>query len=675
MKKKSLTLVLLCLCLLISARSLVSQKKRAPSSLPQIDVQHYAVQANLNPDGHEVSATATITFLALESTDVVVFGLSENLSVQKITTPDGIEVEFGQDEGGPGMLSVRFAKALEAGSTSTIKIEYTGGFDRDRYSRNYSRDESSAYIGMEGCYLLYSAKWFPINKFLVDRATAQIEVTVPLGFTAVGPGTQLPVTTKGITESFGWSAKTPILANSIVIARYFEKTVKNSGITVDCFAREDHVDAIQKHANSLAQILDYYNKTFGASAAGQRFRLVEVDDRLTGRHGFLGTVFITHRELASNPPPERLLARRAAYQWWQETIGVRSTEDLWLVDGMSYYAAALYLAKSGGPSAMKEELNNLAVLGLKFESKSAVSAGIGLGYRTEPYESIVAGKGAWVLHMLRHLVGDEKFNELIRRYLKEYAGRGGATADFRKIAESLHGKELGWFFAEWIDTIGVPELESEYVIFKTADGFRVSGSVKQDRDLFRMPLEIEVATKGRTERGTIELSGKSTAFDINTFTLPTKVVLDPDQKILRDSKELQTAVQISLGNDLKEKGEFIDAIRAYEAALKINQRKSLAHFRLAEVFWEQFNLQAAANSFRDALNGDKNPTWIEVWCYIYLGKIYDILGQRQRAMAEYNKAINTKDDTFGAQAEAKKWLATPFTRERTIMEKDSKQPE
>ena len=90
------------------------------------------------------------------------------------------------------------------------------------------------------------------------------------------------------------------------------------------------------------------------------------------------------------------------------------------------------------------------------------------------------------------------------------------------------------------------------------------------------------------------------------------------------------------------------------------------------MFYEQFNLQSAANSFRDALNGDKAPPWIEVWSYIYLGKIYDILGQRQRAMAEYNKAINTKDDTNGAQAEAKKWLATPFTRERTTMEKDSR---
>jgi tetratricopeptide (TPR) repeat protein len=178
---------------------------------------------------------------------------------------------------------------------------------------------------------------------------------------------------------------------------------------------------------------------------------------------------------------------------------------------------------------------------------------------------------------------------------------------------------------------------------------------------------------GREENKTIEVIGKSTAFDIVSLTQPEKVVLDPENHLLRDSKELQTSVHLTLGNDLKQKGDFVEAIRAYEAALKLSPHRSMVHFRLAEAFYEQFNLQSAANSFRDALNGDKDPKWIEVWSYIYLGKIYDILGQRQRAMAEYTKAINTKDDTYGAQAEANKWLATPFTRERTTVEKDSSQ--
>jgi tetratricopeptide (TPR) repeat protein len=267
------------------------------------------------------------------------------------------------------------------------------------------------------------------------------------------------------------------------------------------------------------------------------------------------------------------------------------------------------------------------------------------------------------------MIGAEKFASLLQQYAKQTSA-GGSTADFQKLAEQIYGKELAWFFAQWVDTTGVPNLQVDYVIYKTRDGFRVSGSVKQDRDLFRMPLELEAVGEGTSERTTIELSGKATPFDINVFTWPKKVLIDPDNKLLRDSDELQLKVQLTLGNDMMQRGDYVDAIRTYEKALRINPRKSIIHFRMAEVFFEQMNYQASANTFRDALNGDKDPKWIEVWCYLYIGKIYDILGQRQRALAEYNKALNTKDNTNGALDEAKKWLAAPYARERNEGIKD-----
>jgi tetratricopeptide (TPR) repeat protein len=652
--------------------SVYSQTKKSSSSKPRIEVQNYKLEVNLIPDSHELKAAALIGFKPVQATDHIVFELSENVSVQKVLNSEGVELEFGQDEIGPGYLSIRFQKPLAVGANVTIRIEYQGGFDRDRFSRMYSRDESSAYIGMEGTYLMYSAKWFPVNQYMVDRATGTLEVTVPLGMTVIGPGAQLPVVTKGVNESFGWTLKIPALPGSFVAGQYFQKKMQAGDFNIECFTKESKPETVQSTVEAVSKILDFYQKTFGPSASGNSFRLVEVDEQLARQPGMLGTIFVTRGELAQSPPPVRDLARRIAYQWWQETVGIQSTDDLWLVDGMSYLSAAMYLGKTEGVASHKEEIDNLAVLALKFESKSSVRAGLGLGYRSEKYESVVAGKGAWVLNMLRGILGDAKFGQLLQQYVHEYSGKEASTASFQKMAERQNGKELGWFFAEWLDTIGVPDLQSEYVTFKTANGFRISGTVKQDRDLFRMPVEIAAISGTKEEVRTVELSGKSTPFDITCFTMPQKVVLDPNNKLLRDSKELRTSVQLSLGNDLKQRGDFVEAIHAFEGALKLDPHRSLAHFRLAEVFYEQFNLQSAANSFRDALNGDKNPKWIEVWCYIYLGKIYDILGQRQRAMAEYTKAVNTKDDTNGAQAEAGRWLAAPFTRERTTMETEKK---
>ncbi len=657
------------LCLVLAGISppAYPQRSRASTAPPQIDVLNCNIEVNLIPDSHELKAAAVITFQPLESREFVIFELSENLYVQKVLNSEGVEMDFGQDETGPGFLSVHFPEPLVPGTSQTIRIEYEGGFDRDRFSRAYSRDESSAYIGMEGTYLMYSAKWFPINRFLVNRATGTLEVTVPIGMVAIGPGVQLPVVTKGIYETFGWNANAPVLPGSFVAGHFFPKKIEVGEFTIECFARENKMDPMQKNAEAVAKILEHYQQAYGPSAAGKNFRLVEVDDQLAMQPGMLGTIFITRRELAQALPPVRELARRIAYQWWLDTVGIERADDLWLVDGMAYFSAALYINEAEGPAAFKNEIDSLAVLALKFENKSAVRVGLELGYRTDKYESVVAGKGAWILNMLRGIIGEAKFRQLCQQYFRDYAGRRGSTAAFQKLAETLHGSELGWFFAEWIDTTGVPELQADYVVFKTNNGFRVSGTVKQDRDLFRMPVEIAIVSIDKQEIQTIELSGKSTAFDITGFSMPEMIILDPNNKLLRDSKELQTSVQISLGNDLRQKEDFVGAIRAYEAALRISPNRSLAHFRLAEVLYEQFNLQSAANSFRDALNGDQDPKWIEVWCYIHLGKIYDILGQGQRAMAEYTKAVNTKDDTNGAQDEANKWLTAPFTRERTTM--------
>ena len=109
----------------------------------------------------------------------------------------------------------------------------------------------------------------------------------------------------------------------------------------------------------------------------------------------------------------------------------------------------------------------------------------------------------------------------------------------------------------------------------------------------------------------------------------------------------------------------VDALKQFQAALESNHNSSLAHYRVAEVFYLQRNYQAAANAYREALNGDGEPKWTEVWCHIQLGKIYDLTGQRERATNEYRQALLTNDNTQGAQDEAHKYLGAPYQRTST----------
>ncbi|MDR1728513.1 MAG: tetratricopeptide repeat protein [Acidobacteriota bacterium] len=705
------TLAALALLAFVGAPATARAQERGGAPA-RVEVLGRDLAVTLQPDLHELAATATVRLKAAAQTGYVTLTLGDNLFVSRVLDAGGVELEFDQNRAGPETLSIRFSPPLQAGAETTLRIEYEGGYDSDRFSRIFSRDTTSAYIGMEGVQLLEGAKWLPSARFPVERAPGSLSVTVPLGMTVVGPGEPLPVTTQGATETFGWKAEAPLRAGAFVAGDYALKRFPAGEFTVECYSRGGDPDAMGASAEAAGRILAHYRDAYGplpagmADAAGGVLRLVEVDDALARQSGMAGTVFVTRRELAGATPPVVALARRIAAQWWNEAAGGAAAGDFWLADGLSYYSAARYLGATEGSDAFRREADALAVLALKFEDKGSVRDALGLGYRSEQFESVAAGKGAWILNMLQGIMGEEKFARLLKDYYAaaSRAGASGGAALFQRLAGDIHGKDLGWFFTEWLDTIGVPTLESDYVLYRTAEGFRITGSVKQGQDLFRMPVEIAVVTSAppasanaaaasaasaagqgagaegaqapdagsggdagggaKEELRTVELVGKSTSFDISTFAMPQRIVLDPRGKILRDSRELRTSVKLALGDDLRQAGNLVEAIRAYDEALKLSPRRSLAHYRLGQAFFEQYNLQSAANAFRDALNGDKDPQWVEVWCYIHLGKIYDILGQRQRALAEYTKAMNTNDGTDGAQMEAARWQATPYVRSR-----------
>jgi aminopeptidase N len=240
------------------------------------------------------------------------------------------------------------------------------------------------------------------------------------------------------------------------------------------------------------------------------------------------------------------------------------------------------------------------------------------------------------------------------------------TDDFRDVVEKVTGKNLGYFFLQWIESSGAPEFKLEYTVYRTQKGFRVMGKISQDMDTFRMPVDLKIETEGNPERQRIEVVGTSSEFSIDTFGKPKNIVIDPDNQVLRYSPALRVAVAIKKGEQFAELSEFPEALQQYQKALETNRTSSLAHYRIAEVYFLQNNFQPSANEFREALNGDLQPKWTEVWAHINLGKIFDITGQRDRAVNEYNLAMRTKDDTQGAQEQASKLLKTAYERPRRV---------
>ncbi len=220
------------------------------------------------------------------------------------------------------------------------------------------------------------------------------------------------------------------------------------------------------------------------------------------------------------------------------------------------------------------------------------------------------------------------------------------------------------FFVQWLNSTGVPEFKLEYIIYRTKKGFNIFGTIKQDLETFHMPVEIRVDTEGNPEFKVVDVVGQSSSFSIDTFgrPKPNGIVLDPRNNILKASAKLRVRAIIARGEELSEQGRYYDAIGEYQRALGIQKNNALAHFRMGEAFFYQKNYQASANAFREAIDAvaDLEAKWTEVWAHIYLGRIFDISGQRERAVNEYSKARQTNDETGGAQEEAEKLLKSAY---------------
>jgi len=358
-----------------------------------------------------------------------------------------------------------------------------------------------------------------------------------------------------------------------------------------------------------------------------------------------------------------VLAATVAHQWFPLKIAVKDpVSDAWLVDGMAQFAGLLYFEQTLSPAESQEHAKKVLVKALGYEGNTSIRQAGNMDKDSPEYRSLVEYKGAFILRMLRWVIGNENFDKLLSRYMQQFQNTPVSTEAFEKLTSDVASGDLGYFFDQWLNGSGVPEFKVEYTVFRMKDGYKVLGQVKQDLDLFKMPVEFQIQTDGDPEYARVEVVGESSEFEVKTERKPKSVVIDPRERILRMSPNIRIAVLINRGEEMANDGKYNDAIDQFQKAVDIDSHNSLALFRMGEALFELGNLQAASGMFQEALNGDLKPKWVEVWAYINRGKIFDIRGQRDRAVTEYQKAANTGDDSYGAQGEADKYVKEPFRR-------------
>jgi tetratricopeptide (TPR) repeat protein len=479
-------------------------------------------------------------------------------------------------------------------------------------------------------------------------------------FASGSTGKSKPVTLAngkpGDQFDFNWTK--PGFPGTVIAGRYVDPVTAGPG-NVKVYLTVAHQASANQLAQTAAKEYDFFTDSFGVPESSH-LNVVEIpDDTLPAVWAPELAAILGSR--VGDKSGVRLLANTIAHQWWGSEVSPRTLNDAWITNGMSRYGELMYLEDESGRNAMHTALLDVSAGALAYDTIPLSTSGRLSPFSPE-FQSMTLEKGAMIFHMLRWEVGDKAFLNTLKGALSQYTDGSIRSSDFVKVAEAQSQQQLTAFFAQWIDGTGAPQFTDKYAVYRLGNnkGFRTIGEIQQDLDLFRMPVDLRIETDGKTEDKKVDVVGTDTQYVVDTFGRPRRIAIDPNGWLLKATPDLQVRIAILKGQQLVAQGDLTSALAEYQKALEANPNSSLANYRIGELLFTQHNYQASVNSYRDALRGDGEPRWTEVWSHIALGKIFDITGQRDRAVNEYRLAVQTNDNTQGAVNEARQWLQRPY---------------
>lgn len=388
-----------------------------------------------------------------------------------------------------------------------------------------------------------------------DRAVVTVRATVPPGVTAASGGLVTEEALPDGRRTFTWRLPQAIPTYLVALSAGRFSTVTSTYVSRDgevempvvsyvlpstLAAATTHLAAVPRHIEVLAGIFGEYpfvDTKYGIVAS--HFRggmehptLTSIGSELLGDDS---------RDLTG------LLVHELAHQWWGDEVTMRTWDDIWLNEGFATYAEVLYDERADGV----EPGPNLAA----WYDDGRYSGALGATVVADPsnpfrYTGAVYEKGAWVLHMLRRLVGDEAFFDALAVYRQRHALGNATRQELRSEVEEVSGVGLKQFFDQWLETpyrpilrvtVGnVPDASAVRVTVEQRQGHAVRHPKTADGDAswYAFPLRVRLTdASGASANVTANVSGRTAT---ETVTVPnplgrpvTKVVVDPSKDLLK----------------------------------------------------------------------------------------------------------------------------------------------
>lgn len=470
------------------------------------------------------------------------------------------------------VLTLTLKQTFQRGQKFRVSVSYRGQPQNGGFGAFTFNTHAGAPIIASLSEPYFARLWWPCKDTPTDKAdSVQVDLIVPDNLTGVSNGKLENVQSANGWKTFSWKERYPITTYlvSIAVSNYAEFgeafTFSDGTIMpIRHYVYPENLAAAQAQLADTRDMLAFFNQAFG----DYPFKKEKY-----GHAQFAWGGGMEHQTITSvGGFGDGLISHELAHQWFGDLITMKSWQDIWLNEGFASYSEALYFESRDGKAAYR---NYMASMDYNHTGSVFVRDTTSVG---SIFSGTVYDKGAWVLHMLRHVVGDSTFFQLLRSYVTDPRYRFGnaSTDDFKNLAENISGQELDWFFEQWVYRAGRPSLRYAW---KWENGQLILRLQQiQSGDSYRLPFDLAAIAGVDTLRLMLEHTGGFQEYRFAANKQITRVLVDPDYWVLKNLQQVDF-------NSLNVDGTLIPYTFALQPVhpnpFLVNQQPLLVNFSLA----------------------------------------------------------------------------------------------
>jgi aminopeptidase N len=454
----------------------------------------------------------------------------------------GMEVSEVTSEGDPvpwvheaDRLRITLADAAEPGELRRFTVRYQG-IPAEGLKIGPNRYGERTFFSVN--WPNRARHWLPMIDHPHDKATSEFIVTAPVHYQVVANGLLLEETDLGDGQRrTHWKHSVPIPSwlNAVGVARFASRHIGSvNGVPLQTWVfHQDREPGIASFEVPARQAMAFFSEAIGPYPY-EKLANVEAAG-MGGGMEHASVIFYGARSVTMEPATG-IVTHEIAHQWFGNSVTERDWEDVWLSEGFATYLTLLATEHYEGRDAFVEglERSRESVWSMEEDDPEETVVHDHLSDMREVLSGLQYQKGAWILHMLRWEIGTEPFWAGVREYYRRYRDSTATTADLVQVMEEVSGKELSWFFDQWLHRTPSPTLEGSWRYDSVSGRIEIELAQTQPGSPYLLNMEVGIAGPGAGEFRVevLRVAGRRQRFQLEVGAEPRSLVLDPNTWML-----------------------------------------------------------------------------------------------------------------------------------------------